>query len=71
VRDHLVDAFLEREALILGTQLRLRGADVLYAVVAMRSGSILITTDRELRQRTHDHLIALTPAEWLAQQPGE
>lgn len=70
VRLEPTDAFLEREALILGAQLRLRGADALYAAVAMRTGSTLITTDRELRQRTQGHLVALTPEEWLSQQPG-
>lgn len=60
-----VDAALERAALIIGTDLYLRAADALYAAVAVRTGSSLITTDRELGQRTQGHLEALTPQEWL------
>lgn len=66
VLDALTPDFLEA-AVRLGTMLRLRAADALYAAVAQRSGTRLVTWDRELVQRAS----GLTPDDWLAeQQPG-
>jgi predicted nucleic acid-binding protein len=60
------DADLEREALQLGTEHRLRAADALYVAVAVRTGSVLVTTDRELGARVSDRILTVTPGEWLA-----
>ena len=64
------DADLEQEALRLGTECRLRAADALYVAVAVRTGSVLITTDRELGARVPERIVTMTPGEWLATRPN-
>jgi len=58
-------AVLEGAALMIGTELGLRGADALYAALAIRSNADLITTDRELLDRTAERFRSSTPAAWL------
>ncbi|MEO8084963.1 MAG: PIN domain-containing protein [Ardenticatenales bacterium] len=60
-----VDAELEAHALELGTALRLRAADALYAALAARLDADLLTTDGELLDRTAGYVRASTPARWL------
>jgi predicted nucleic acid-binding protein len=62
----VLDEALAGTAASLGGSLRLRGADAVYAAVAARAGSTLITLDRELRERAVSDLPCITPAEWLA-----
>lgn len=60
-----VDAALLTEALRLGTERFLRGADALYAATALRTGSTLVSWDNELIQRAG----ALTPTTWIDANP--
>jgi predicted nucleic acid-binding protein len=53
------------EAMRLGTQQYLRGADALYAATAHLTGSTLVTWDNELIQRAG----AITPTDWLNATP--
>jgi predicted nucleic acid-binding protein len=68
---HLVlvplDMALAQQAAGVAAQYRLRGSDAVYAAVALRFGSTLITLDREQRQRVTDALTARYPAEALAE----
>lgn len=59
------NAAFEEHALELGTALGLRDADALYAALSVRLGADLVTTDRELLDRTAGHVHAWTPADWL------
>jgi predicted nucleic acid-binding protein len=59
------DEDLLREALRLGTQQFLRGADALYAATAALTGAQLISWDNELVRRAG----ALTPTAWLDANP--
>lgn len=67
---HLVwvplDTTLARQASEVAAQHRLRGGDAVYAAVALRFGSILVTLDREQRERVESALPARYPAEVLA-----
>lgn len=45
---------------------RLRGADAVYTAVAERFGSLLVTLDREQRERAAPLVGTRTPAEALA-----
>jgi predicted nucleic acid-binding protein len=52
-------------------QYRLRGSDAIYAAVALRFGSTLVTLDQEQRERVQAALLSLSPLEALAQSaPG-
>jgi len=66
---HLVliplDTTLARQAADVAAQYRLRGSDAVYAAVALRFGSTLITLDREQRERVADVLITCYPGEAL------
>ncbi|GAB4549096.1 MAG: hypothetical protein Kow0063_43990 [Anaerolineae bacterium] len=68
---HLVlislDTTLARQAVDMAAQFHLRGSDAVYAAVALRFGSTLITLDREQRERMADLLSARYPAEALAE----
>lgn len=68
---HLVliplDITLARQATDVAAQYRLRGSDAVYAAVALRFGSTLITLDREQRERVAGVLLARYPAEALAE----
>ena len=69
---HLVliplDTALAQQAVDVAAQYRLRGSDAIYAAVALRFGSTLITLDREQRERVADALTARYPAEVLAEK---
>lgn len=62
-----MDMTLAHRASAVAAQYRLRGSDAVYAAVALRFGSTLITLDRERRERVSDALPALYPAEALDQ----
>ena len=68
---HLVliplDAVLARQAAELAADHHLRGSDAVYAAVALRFGSTLVTLDREQRERVASALPARHPAEVLAE----
>jgi len=68
---HLVlvplDTALAQQAAGVAAQYHLRGSDAVYAVVALRFGSTLITLDREQRERIAEALTAHDPAEALAE----
>jgi predicted nucleic acid-binding protein len=66
---HLVwvplDESLARQAASIAAEHRLRGSDAVYAAVALRFGSALITLDREQRDRVSGVIPARYPAEAL------
>ena len=68
---HLVlvplDETLADQAADAAAQHRLRGSDAVYAAVALRFGSTLVTLDREQRERVADVIPARLPAEALAE----
>ena len=51
----------------VAAQHHLRGSDAVYAAVALRFGSTLVTLDREQRERVAEALTARYPAEALAE----
>jgi predicted nucleic acid-binding protein len=68
---HLVlvplDMALAQQATDVAARYRLRGNDAVYAAVALRFGSTLVTLDREQRERVTEVLTARYPAEVLAE----
>ena len=68
---HLVwvplDTTLAQQATGVAAQFRLRGSDAVYAAVALRFGTTLITLDREQRERVGKVLTARSPAKALAE----
>ena len=68
---HLVliplDTTLAQQAADVAAQYQLRGSDAVYAAVALRFGSTLITLDREQRERGTSALLTLYPAEALTE----
>ena len=56
---------LADEAARLGAEHRLRGADALYAAVAQRFGTVLVTCDDQQLDRLRPALLVLTPAQAL------
>jgi len=64
-----LDATLARQAMDLAAQNRLRGADAVYAAVALRFGGTLVTLDREQQERLMDVLHAHSPTEVLEGHP--
>jgi predicted nucleic acid-binding protein len=62
---HEIDRGLATLAADLAAQLRLRGADALYAALASTLGIRLVTWDRELRDRARSVIEVSTPAELL------
>ena len=68
---HLVlvslDETLAQQAADVAAQHRLRGSDAVYAAVALRFGSTLVTLDREQRERVADVVRSRLPAEALAE----
>ena len=72
-----LDEALAEEAARLASEHRLRGADAVYAAVARRYGTTLVTRDRQQLARLQPALPVLTPDKALAQlderegdQPG-
>jgi len=68
---HLVmvplDATLARQAAVVAADHALRGSDAVYAAVALRFGSTLVTLDREQRDRVANLIPTRWPAEALAE----
>jgi predicted nucleic acid-binding protein len=66
---HLVlvslDDTLAWQAADIAAQHRLRGSDAVYAAVALRFGSTLVTLDREQRDRVSGIVVARLPSEEL------
>ena len=62
----VLDEALAQEALVLAAQYGLRGADAVYAAVAVAAGCILITLDNEHLTRLVDVMRVCTPAVALA-----
>jgi len=64
---HLVwvplDTTLAQQAADVAVRYRLRGSDAVYAAVALRFGSTLVTLDREQRERVAEALPTRYPAE--------
>ena len=69
-----LDEVLAREAARLAAERRLRGADAVYAAVALRYETMLVTRDRQQLERLRPALPVLTPAEaldHLSERAGE
>lgn len=70
---HLVlvplDTGLAQQAADVAAQHFLRGSDAVYAAVALRFGSTMITLDREQQERIMDVIPTRGPAEALAEWP--
>lgn len=62
-----LDESLAGEAARLGAEARLRGADAVYAAVARRFDTVLVTRDRQQLERLRPLLPTQTPAEALDQ----
>ena len=62
-----LDDTLAHQALDVAAGYCLRGSDAVYAAVALRFGSILITLDQEQRERIADGITVCYPSEVLAQ----
>jgi len=60
-----LDSTLAQQAAEVAAQHRLRGSDAVYAAVALRFGSPLVTLDREQRERIAKVLVTSTPADVL------
>ena len=60
-----LDAALAQQAADVAAQYRLRGSDAVYAAVALRFGSTMVTLDREQQERVSDVLTTRYPAEAL------
>jgi gamma-glutamylcyclotransferase (GGCT)/AIG2-like uncharacterized protein YtfP/predicted nucleic acid-binding protein len=65
---HDLDTDVAAVAAGLASELRLRGADAVYAATALRAGTTLITLDAELAMRASAVVPTYTPADWLAHQ---
>jgi predicted nucleic acid-binding protein len=61
-----LDDLLTTEALRLGAERRLRGADAIYAAVTLRNQTTLITLDKQQLLRLSPVLPVQKPAEALA-----
>ena len=62
-----LDATLAQQAAEAAAQHRLRGSDAVYAAVALRFGSVLVTLDREQHDRVAGVLTSYYPGEALAE----
>ncbi len=58
-----LDAMLAQQAAEIAAAHRLRGSDAVYAAVALRFGSTLITLDNQQRERSAVVISTATPAE--------
>jgi predicted nucleic acid-binding protein len=61
-----LDDVMAEDAARLAAECRLRGADAVYAAVAQRYGTMLITRDRQQLERLSSSLPVVTPVEALA-----
>jgi predicted nucleic acid-binding protein len=62
-----LDPTLAQQAAEAAAQYRLRGSDAVYAAVALRFGSVLVTLDREQRERLDQVLTCRYPTQVLAE----
>jgi predicted nucleic acid-binding protein len=65
-----VDETLAQQAADLAAQHRLRGSDAVYAAVALRFGSTLVTLDKQQHERVAEAVTTRRPAEALAEMGG-
>jgi predicted nucleic acid-binding protein len=65
-----VDGATAQRAAEIAAAYRLRGADAVYAAVAKRFGSILVTLDQEQKKKVAELIDARTPAETLMDEPS-
>jgi predicted nucleic acid-binding protein len=65
-----LDTGLAQQAADVAAQHLLRGSDAVYAALALRFGSTLITLDRVQRERIRDLIPARGPAELVAEWSG-
>ena len=63
-------AFSETAARIAITS-SLRGADAVYVALARQESALLITLDDEMLKRSAPAILAMTPGDWLRQNPGD
>jgi len=57
------------DAVMIALSCRLRGADAVYAAVAQKYGTTLITWDQELLTRGPSVVSTMTPTDWLFSHP--
>jgi predicted nucleic acid-binding protein len=50
----------------IAARYQIRGCDAVYAALAQQQGAVLITLDRQQRERLPAHIVAQSPAEELA-----
>jgi predicted nucleic acid-binding protein len=62
-----LDDTLAQQAADIASQQRLRGSDAVYAAVALRFGSTLVTLDREQRERVSSLIATRLPSQLLAE----
>ena len=65
-----LDNLLTEEACRVATEHSLRGADAVYAAVALRHGTTLVTLDKLQAKRMLDVLTVKTPAQILQELSG-
>jgi predicted nucleic acid-binding protein len=63
-----LDAARADQAAEQAIRLRLRGADAVYAQVALELDAVLITWDSEMLQRVSPAVSAMTPGQWISAQ---
>lgn len=63
-----LDAPLARVAADVAAAHRVRGSDAVYAAVALRFGAILVTLDRQQRERLAGVLTTCAPADMIDQE---
>jgi len=63
-------AFSETAASVAITY-SLRGADAVYVALARQESAPLITLDDEMLKRSTPAILAMTPGDWLRQNPGD
>ena len=62
---------LSHGAARLAVECMLRGADAVYAALARQESALLITLDDEMLKRSAPAILAMTPGDWLRQNPGD
>ena len=65
--ERLFTAAINFQHAAAAAQYRLRGSDAVYAAVALRFGSVLVTLDREQRERLEEIVTSRYPTEILAE----
>lgn len=63
---HVLDVPAALDAAGVASALRVRAGDAVYAAVAHKAGSTLVTLDQELLARSAPLVDACTPAAWIA-----